>query len=392
VAFDPSAQFRRSGQRDERRRRLLSDEHLAGGESISPAPTRRRTAVRHKSEHYGDAEFLDHARRLIDLVPRSLVVWLLLILAGVTSIVGLEALHASMLDWRLERPIAAFELGANGGLAAWFSSLLLVAATVAATIVYSVRRQRTDDYRGRYRIWLAAAACCFLLATNEATNLNAALQALVATASGSAISGQGSAWWVGAYVLVLGAVAIRLTIDMRESRLALGALLLTGVTVLVGALFGLEALRCATAAGQVMVVEGARMSAHLLLLVSIGLFARHVLLDAEGQLPRRTARAPRVDKAQPPADNAPPAAEGHATGSAVARPADPPHALAAPKFSSPAAPRDEVEAETDRRGDDEELVAAETERKLSKVERKALRHKQLQDRLKREQQSRTKWK
>src|SRR3972149_7935264 len=71
-------QFRRSGQRDGRRRRVLSDT-LSGTVAAAGAfsPPRRHpwagaTAAVRKSEHYGDAAFMDEQPRLSDLVPLRL--------------------------------------------------------------------------------------------------------------------------------------------------------------------------------------------------------------------------------------------------------------------------------------------------------------------------------
>ena len=78
-------QFRRSGQRDERRRRVLNDA-LAVATPGSCRPSRRsawgseRLAER-KSENYGDAAFMDQQPCLTDLVPRHLAVFVLVLAA-----------------------------------------------------------------------------------------------------------------------------------------------------------------------------------------------------------------------------------------------------------------------------------------------------------------------
>ena len=44
--------------------------------------------------------------------------------------------------------ITALEFGTKGSLAGWFSSLVLLAASLVAVVVYTVRRHRMDDYHG----------------------------------------------------------------------------------------------------------------------------------------------------------------------------------------------------------------------------------------------------
>ena len=76
----------------------------------------------HKTEHYGDALFLEEQPRLVDLVPERPIFFALLLVAGLAVIAGLEALYV----WAPEivgtpaGRIAALDLGGNGSLPAGF--------------------------------------------------------------------------------------------------------------------------------------------------------------------------------------------------------------------------------------------------------------------------------
>src|SRR5205823_14278964 len=59
--------------------------------------------------------------------------------------------------------IAAFDLDGEGSLGAGFSAALLALSGVTAVLIYTLRRHRLDDYRGRYRLWLWAAMCWFVM-------------------------------------------------------------------------------------------------------------------------------------------------------------------------------------------------------------------------------------
>ena len=184
-------------------------------------------------------------------------------------------------------PIAAFDLGGKGSLAAWFSSLLLLAASLVAVLVYSVRRHQVDDYRGRYRVWLWAALCWFLMASDAAASLHEGFRDLVTLLTGTALLGDGSIWWVIGYALLLGAIGVRLLLDMWPCRLSTAALLAAGGAYAAAVPLRLGWLSVEDPVRRVMVLQGAVMGGHLLLLLAMGLHLRYVLADARGLLPPR---------------------------------------------------------------------------------------------------------
>ena len=65
------------GHRDDRRRRLLAEDLAAStaAEPVAAFSPQNRPPL-HKSENYGDAEFLETQSRLTDLIPRRLVSYL----------------------------------------------------------------------------------------------------------------------------------------------------------------------------------------------------------------------------------------------------------------------------------------------------------------------------
>ena len=169
-------------------------------------------------------------------MPRSYTVALLLFLLGAVLVAGLEGLYFSMP--RLSPPasggrMAAFDLDAAGSVAAWFSSTTLALCGAAAIVVYTIRRHRFDDYHGRYRIWLWTAGCAWILSVDEAASLHEAFTAWMVHASGRELLAGGAAWWIGLYGLIVGAVGLRLVMELRECRVSTAALALAGVCYVV---------------------------------------------------------------------------------------------------------------------------------------------------------------
>ena len=342
----------------------------------------------HQSEHYGDAEFLSQQPGLLDLAPRRLISFALFLLAGLALIAGLEALYAwapALAAKTAAGQITALELGTKGSLAGWFSSLVLLAASLVAMVVYTVRRHRMDDYHGRYRIWLWAAMCWFLLATDLSASLHEGFRDLMILLTGARLMGDGSIWWVIGYGLLLGSIGSRLLIDMWTCRLSSAAMVLAGGCYVVALLPVLGWFSLGEGIRGVMFQQGAAMGGHWLLLLAMGLHARHVLLDAQGHLPRRPAK---VKKKKPVRKKDTENDDSSADKEWIA--VDSPHASPQPvlkrvPIAAPAMTAAPVAAASST------LPTTSAEHKLSKSERKALKQRLLQERLKREQQKQGNW-
>ncbi|MFH1267227.1 MAG: hypothetical protein ABIK89_15975 [Planctomycetota bacterium] len=382
-------QFRRSGQRDDRRRRVFSEAPFGtnvshgAGRPLKRDPLTGEAATARRSEHYGDAAFMDEQPRLTDLVPLRLGRFFLVLVVGLAVVAGLEGLYAWMprlASATTDGRVAAFDLDGEGSLAVWFSSMTLARAGLVAILVFTIRRHRTDDYPGRYRVWLWAASCWFLLSIDETSSLHEGFKEMMVLVTGTRVFGDGSIWWAAVYFFLLGAVGTRLLVDMRECRLSTATFLGTAVCYAAAVATQLGWILPESGARGVMVEEGAEMVGNLMLLLTMGLYARHVILDAQGLLPTRTERYTETfdDEAESAIDGLflgnrsvtvhPPHGVPRPTGRTVApsrlrrrvgTAASP--SAPATSASGSASPADAAEADAPAR------------QKLSKVERKALR-------------------
>ncbi len=291
-----SSQFRCGGQRDDRRRRLLTD--VLGFGLLGAGPTVARRYVRGvggstvplRSETYGDGLFMDEQARLTDLVPRRLSVFALLLVLGLGIIAGLEALYAWMPQWAshtTDGRVAAFDLDGEGSLAVWFSSTTLSLSGLLAIIVFTVRRWRLDDYQGRYRIWLWAAMCWLLMSIDETASLHEGFKELMTLLTGTRLMGDGSLWWAAPYFFLLTAVGSRLLIDMFECKLSSFAFVIAGGCYAAAVAAQMNLVLPDAGAREVMFEEGAELVGDLFILLAMGLHARFVILDAEGLIHRR---------------------------------------------------------------------------------------------------------
>jgi hypothetical protein len=375
----------RFGQRDDRRRRLLADDLSNNGGGTACRVWSADGPPQQKSEHYGEAEFLDRQPRLLDLVPRGKIGLFLLFVAAGVVVAGLEAAYA----WMLNRVAAGgacpavLDLAAKGSLGCWIASLWLLASSAAAFLVYSIRRHRTDDYQGRYRIWLWAAACWFILAADQAASLSDGFCDLMIALTGTPLWGDGTLWWAIPYALILGAVGSRLLMDIRSSRLAFCAML-TAIIVLLLVMAGrLGWIPFDGAARKVMVLAGADMIGGLLLLTAITLYARHEIFDAEGLLPRREKQSDKEsDEENEEEESSPVVVKPPSSAAAQSLKIDTPHVSTTPAYRQSAAPV--VSASTAKAATPSPVTPASAHHKQTKAERKALKERLLHERLERQ--------
>jgi len=390
-------QFRRSGQRDDRRRRVLTDAMLGSSEQRRCGPRRRSSEIdrpHHKSANYGDAAFMDEQSRLTDLVPLRLPVFLIPLVVGVAIIAGLEALYSWMprlASMTTDGRVAAFDLDGEGSLAVWFSTMTLSAAGLAALLVFTVRRFKVDDYHGHYRVWIWAAMCWFLIGLDETASLHEGFKEMMSVISGTRIFGDGSIWWVIPYFFLLGAVGTRLLVDMRCCWLSSATMILAAGCYAVGVAAQLGLLLPESGARGVMLEEGAEMLGNLFVLLAMALHARYVIMDAQGMLPRvddenenlpeemASGFAEEIDEEAATAEGEEEAAQlreiaihpphrmsppSTATAARSTRPVAPRRAAAAPDPSPPVF-YDDLNAD--------EAEASSAQAKMTKAERKALR-------------------
>ncbi len=316
-------------------------------------------------------------KRLIDLIPTSYLTLSLLFLGGVAIIAGLEAAYYWMpqiAPQTTDGAVAALDLDSEGSLGTWFSTATLGMAFLVGLMVYWVRKQREDDYHGRYRIWLWASLCWLVMSIDEGASLHEGFKELMTLSTGNRIWGDGSLWWAGPYALILGVVGIRLLLDMRPARMPIFTLLLAGACYAVGVVAQLGFIFPDALAKSIMVEEGAEMAGHLLLLFCMLVSARYMILDAQGLITHRKARVrdeepedevhaatakakkkvkPEVHKPHP----APPAPENESRSSRRA------------KRKQAQAQKATVQVERDPEPEPEE----QSQRKLTRAERKALR-------------------
>jgi hypothetical protein len=362
--------------RNGRRRRVLNEEVLAASAGRSTVRLATEESNAHQPLRYSEAAGVENHPQITDFIPRRYRTIALLVVAGAATTAGLAALDYATPKLAHALGVAAmppFDLAARGSLAAWIAAVVLLAASALCLLVYSVRRHRIDDYRGRYRIWLAASAASLVLSANSVAGMHHVVAHAMSQATGWTLLRGGAIWWLAAAGLPIAWITLRTLRDMLECRLA-AALWVAAIVCY------LAAAACYLGAGpqwgpQIRPIVDAvlRLFGHWLALAAVVSYARYVVLDAQGLIPARAPSTNRKTTARPhrPAAPKPSSPDGAAT------------LPLAPRMEPAAASAawiDGSRPEPDPYDDDGDDDAPGDSRKLSKADRKRLRKLKAQNR------------
>jgi len=284
------------GQTTDRRRRLLREERSTGnsdGESprFGDSGSRRQSKTDlMEGRAYSEAARLEVETRITDLIPsrrRILFLWLVVGWSMIAAVIGLYIARNHAIKWLPEQAMASFRLQGRGTLAGWVGSLMLAASSLVCLVIYRIRRHRTDDYRGRYRLWTWAALFCMMASFDVATAWHRLLHVGLMKLADTPLWRDGSIWWIGCFALVGLVMTIRLVLDMRRSWVGVLSLLLSVGCYAVATVLHFGLLDLADFDTNKISHAGSLLLGHWMLLYSFMVFARYVHLAATGQIEER---------------------------------------------------------------------------------------------------------
>ena len=367
--------------RNGRRRRVLNEEVLSASCSHTALRVMTKEDDTSAVPRYSEAAGVEHHPQITDFVPRRYRSVAFLVTFGVLTTAGLAGLdYFATLQLGLSNiaDMSAFQLGTHVSIGAWISSVVLVIASATCLLVYSIRRHRIDDFRGRYRIWLAAAIACFVASLNSATGLHHVLADVMSHVTGWTALRDGAVWWLGAAGLPLAWIFIRVFLDVKECRLAATLFVLATSCYAASVVIHLELLSV-DAALALMIVGASTMLGHWFALAFTLSYARFVILDAQGLVVNRPLITGRRNTKTPASDQSPTPRKQTARANISCM--DPSHLKPSLQpAKSPAAKSDWVDGSRPERDDYDDDDSSGDGRKLTKAERKQLRKLKMQNR------------
>jgi hypothetical protein len=254
---------------------------------------------------------------------------------------------------------AGIDATAVTSLQAWLGQVFLLAAAGVALVVRLMRRHRRDDYHGRYRAWGWLATVLVMTACAGVVPVGRFVAAAASEATGIVLGPAGLGWWYAVASVAFLIVVPWAVLPLHERRGTVGWMTLAVLAWATSAVAGGTQVHDEVAAARFhapIVLQSAWVAAAAFALVAMLTAARSVIREVRGLA---TRREPRKEKARDAARTRP------------ATTSESPKAVAAPS-------RADIDPDDDDRPTDETATVefvdgSESDRRLSKAERKRLR-------------------
>lgn len=285
-----------------RRRRVLNEEaRAASNVQATISMTGGADAPR-----YGELACIEHHPQISDYVPRRKRAVVAVLASGATTGALTLALRHGAEGIAGNVPgVNATQLAEQlaGGVVAWTSAIAMLAVAGLARLAYSLRRHRVDDVRGRYRVWKWVIGGAAALSVNAVVGVQSLVSSVALAATGWSLTASGAEWWLTPTTIVGVWIAVRLALEIAESRGSLTMMIVAAACYAAAGAGFLGWSPVWLGAWGDALTWAAPLVGHAFALAGMMWFARYVVLDVQGLIehsPRPTAET----KKQPPADKA----------------------------------------------------------------------------------------
>ncbi len=267
--------------RNERRRRVFNEEVLTAGS----LPSDSMVLIPGDTPRYGAGANIENHPQVTDLVPRRyrVVAMLAMLAIGIGGLAEVAARYAQ--PWSEMVPVVSAAEITNtlaNRTVAWTSVTMLLLFAGYSRLLFSLRRHRVDDYRGRYRVWRTASWVAVGLGFATITGIHTVVGRILGHVTGWNVLPGSPGWWLVPAILLGGWLMVKLASDAAECRvaltayvLAIGCFALTAICV--AGFTPTWAAAWPDTLGRVLPLAG-----NTFLLVGSLLFARYVVLDVQG--------------------------------------------------------------------------------------------------------------
>jgi hypothetical protein len=238
------------------------------------------------------------ACRLLPHRLLSIVAWLFAGITVTATLAVAETNSPALCQWLGIQELPAIQSASPNSVCAWLSNIMLIVAALLCWLIYGLRRHRLDDFRGKYRRWLAATGVCILASLLLSTNSHHSLAHVAATVSGFTALSDHAMWWLLPAALIVGWVSIRVAFDMRRCRFGIFSLFVAAglfLSALAGYFNILPTTLVEFSPSAIMQLAG-----HVWVVIALLAQVRYILLEASGEIPVSVKPALKISE-EPPA-------------------------------------------------------------------------------------------
>ena len=299
--------------RIERRRRVMLDAVAADSEfAVESVRARKRSRTRENVDSPNDEAYTQKYRdpgysqavrrtcqqRMVQLIPvrrgtLSIVLSCMWMLWGsllfthywIFTRVDLTATSnaSSNIVGFASLPIAQlFHLRSPHSIAQWLTCQLWMLTSVAAWMIYQLRRHKLDDYRARYRIWVVLAIAA-AFSSFEASS--SGLLLLGMSIDGWARREIGYAGWplvLATFASIIGVIGIRLCSELKSAPMSVVSWLIGLFAWALAALLGTGLLKISWSQATIdLVVGGSLLGGILAVFQASGIYLRQTYIHAQ---------------------------------------------------------------------------------------------------------------
>ena len=277
-------------RRNDRRRRLMSDEYVPTHDDSSASTlddsTEMLLAADAKTRRtYASGADRRNQLRTTDIFPKRtwLITALGILLVAIIALINSLAWYAP--QWQSiigVEGVAALSLRGTGTIASWFIGFTMFLGMMTSSQIYALRRHRCDDYVGTYRMWIWVPPL-FAIASFAAVVDVWPIVLNVATYTTGLVINPESLMPMTVGLVVIALIAMRVLYEVRESKAAFALFAFAWLTMAISVTLQSPWLSSKIASSDFVLVLG---NSYLLtaaaLLTGLLFYTRFVYLHAHG--------------------------------------------------------------------------------------------------------------
>ena len=277
-------------RRNERRRRLMSEEYVSTAIETDQNVTRQDVPVsKTESSRRAYAIGADRGCQLktTDLFPKQL--WVI-VLSGIMLlfiVVGLNILNAHAPQWQPyigNASVQAISLRGPGTLASWMLCVLLLTTGLASLQIFALRQHRCDDYGGTYRIWLIVPPIFFVASVAAIVDFEAIIDHLTSVTQFNSIANE-SLIPMTIKLSIVALLMVRLLFEIRDSKAAFSMLVIAWLTLAISTVLNTQwAENRVSSHDMAMMYPNAVLISAISLMLAHLFYVRFVYLHAHGEI------------------------------------------------------------------------------------------------------------